>query len=53
MVRKYDVDYVFLFVSENAQTDFNLQSGFSNMDVLSFGNCYVNNYSLEASVAVM
>ncbi len=40
----------FLFVSENAQTDFNLQSGFSNMDVLSFGNCYVNNYSLEASV---
>lgn len=40
----------FLFVSENAQTDFNLQSGFSNMDVLSFGNCYINNYSLEASV---
>ena len=36
----------FLFVSENAQTDFNLQSGFSNMDVLSFGNCYINNYSL-------
>ena len=43
----------FLFVSENAQTDFNLQSGFSNMDVLSFGNCYVNNYSLEASVGTL
>ena len=43
----------FLFVTKNQQTDFNLQSGFNDLSVLSFGNCYVNNYSLEASVGAL
>tara|TARA_Y100000310_G_scaffold283626_1_gene305743 strand:- start:2057 stop:3220 length:1164 start_codon:yes stop_codon:yes gene_type:complete len=40
----------FLFITEKAEQDFNLQSGYSNADVLSFGNCYLNRYGLSASV---
>jgi len=43
----------FLFVADKQETDFNFQSGFKNLDVLSFGNCYVNNYSLEAAVGMV
>lgn len=40
----------FLFITEKAEQDFNLQSGHSNLSVLSFGNCYVNTYTLDAAV---
>jgi len=40
----------FLFITEDQSQDFNLQSGYSNMNVLSFGNCFVNSYTLDASV---
>jgi hypothetical protein len=40
----------FLFITEKAEQDFNLRSGHSNLSVLSFGNCYVNNYTIDASV---
>lgn len=40
----------FLFVSEKGEQDFNFVSGYQNLSVLSFGNCYINNYTLDASV---
>ena len=40
----------FLFIREKAEQDFNLISGYENLGLLSFGNCYANNYSLNASV---
>lgn len=40
----------FLFITEKQAQDFNLQSGYNNLDVLSFGNCFVNRYTLDASV---
>lgn len=40
----------FLFITEKAEQDFNLQSGYSNLNVLSFGNCYLNSYTIDASV---
>jgi hypothetical protein len=43
----------FLFVTEKSQQDFNFLSGYKNLSVLSFGNCYANSYSLDASVGTM
>jgi len=40
----------FLAVSDDQSEDFNLQKDYSNIDILSFGNCFPVSYSINAAV---
>jgi len=41
---------LFLVVADDASEEFNLQKNYQNHNVLSFGNCFPVNYSVQASV---